>query len=107
MTLDLSWELVRAGLAVSVNAGSMFDAMNVQDVLFDVEGEQHAVVTTACCVQSQELIRQRLAEPVRIVGQSPGDEFDDCGGHLLGQLAESLQCGTSNFDFPAVPIVRW
>lgn len=31
-----------------VSAGKMFNAVNVQDVLFDIEGEQHSVVTTAC-----------------------------------------------------------
>lgn len=79
--------------------------MNVQNVLFDIEGEQHAVVTTACGAQSQESIRQRLAEPLRIIGQRSGDEFDDRGGSLLGQLAESLQRGTGDLDFPGVPVV--
>lgn len=74
--------------------------MNVQDVLFNIEREQHAVVAPACCAQSQEFIRQRLAEPVRIVGQSSSDEFDDRGGSFLGQLAEALQRGTGDFDFP-------
>lgn len=61
----------------------MFNAMNVQDAFFNVEGEQHAVVTTACRAQSQEFIGEGLAEPMRIIGQSSGDEFDDCGGSLF------------------------
>ena len=84
----------------------MFNAMYVQGAFFDVEGEQHAVITTACCAQSQEFIGEGFAEPMRIIGQSSGDEFDDRCRNLLWQLTESLQRRTGDFDLRWTLIVR-
>lgn len=78
----------------------MFDAMNVQDVFFIIQSEQHAVISAACRAQTEKFIREGLAEPVRVIGQNPGNEFDDRGGSLLWQLSKSLQGGTGDFDFP-------
>jgi hypothetical protein len=55
----------------------VFDAVDVQDVLFDVEGEQHPIVTAACGAQAEEFVRQRFTQSVRAIGQDASDEFDD------------------------------
>ncbi len=89
-----------------VNIGSVFDAMNVRGVPFKIECEQDAVVTTACSAQAQELIGERLAEPLRIVSQSSGDELADCGGSFLRQPTKSLQRGTGDFGLPRTLVIR-
>ena len=70
-------------LAGLVDVRAVFDAVDIEGVLFDIEGEQHAVVTTAGGAQAQEFIGEGLTEPAGIIGQDTGDEFDDSGGSLL------------------------
>ncbi|MDN4609893.1 hypothetical protein [Arthrobacter burdickii] len=60
----------------------MFDAMDIEAVVLDVECEQHPVVAVACRAQAQEFVRERLAELARIIGQNPGDESDHRGSSL-------------------------
>lgn len=73
----------RTGSAWFVHIRSMFNAVDVQGVLFDIQGEQHTVVATACGAQAQEFICEGFAEAAGIIGQGAGDEFDDRGGSLL------------------------
>lgn len=67
---------------------AVFDAVDVQGVLFDIEGEQHAVVAAACGAQAQLFVGAGLTESAGVIGQNAGDEFDDCGGSLLRQPAK-------------------
>lgn len=60
-----------------VDVGSVFYAVGIQDVLFDIEGEEHPVVASACGAESEQFAREGLAQPVRIIGQDASDEFDE------------------------------
>lgn len=64
-------------LARLVYVGSVVDAVDVQDVVYNVEGEQHAIVAAPCRRQADQLIREGFAQPTGIVGQRAGDEFNE------------------------------
>lgn len=57
----------------------MVDAVDIKYVLFDVQSEQHPVVTSTSGAKTEKFIRQWLAKPVRIPGEGSGDKFNDCG----------------------------
>ena len=94
------------GLTRLVDVGPVFDAVDVQNVLFDIEGEQHPVVTTPCGAQTEQFVGQGLAQPIGILGKCTGDEFDDRGGRLLGQPSETLQCRAGDLNLPR-RVARW
>ena len=73
-----------------VDVGSVFDAVDVQDVVFNAEGEQHAIVAAPRRTQAEQLIREWFAQPAGVVGQRAGDEFNDRYCRLLGKPAETL-----------------
>lgn len=84
----------------------MLDAVDIQDVLFEIESEQHPIITTTRGAQSEEFVCEGLAEPARVMSEGPGDEFDDRGGGFFGELAEPLQRRTGDFDLPSSRITR-
>lgn len=82
---------------------SVFDAVDVQDVVFNVEGEQHAIVAAPCRSQAKQFIREGFAQPTGIVGQRAGDEFNDRCCWLPGKPAGTPQGRTRDFDLPPLP----
>lgn len=65
--------------------------MDVQDVVYNVEGEQHAIVAAPYRRQADQLIREGFAQPTGIVGQRAGDEFNDGCCSPLRKPAETVQ----------------
>ena len=76
----------------------MLDPMDIQGVLFGIKGKQDAVVSTARSAHAQQFVRQRFAEPMGIVGESPGNELDDGLGRLFRQSPKPLKGGAGDFD---------
>ena len=57
--------------------GSVVDSDNDDGVVGVVDAEQDAIIAAAGAVKVCEVVAQRLAKPVGVLGERPGDEFDD------------------------------
>ncbi len=55
----------------------MVDSDDDDGVVGVVDAEQDAVVAASGAVEAGEVVAQRFAEPVRVLGEGSGDEFDD------------------------------
>ncbi|BCW57268.1 hypothetical protein J2790_003025 [Paenarthrobacter nicotinovorans] len=61
----------------------MFDAVDKKDMFFKVQSEEHPIIASPSGAESEEFVRQRLAEPMRILRQGSGDELNDRGSGLF------------------------
>lgn len=66
-----------------------------------VDAEQDSVVTAASASVRRQFAAGRLAESVRIIGQWPGDEFDDGDRNFVGKALKVLPGGPSHLDVVA------
>lgn len=63
-----------------------------------IDAEQDPVVATPRAAVGGQFAAQRFAEPVRIVGQRTGDEFDDGGGDFMGKTLQVALRRPVNLD---------
>lgn len=61
----------RVRLMRLVYVGSVFNAVDVQDVVFNVEGEQDAIVAAPCRAQAEQLIREGSAQQTGLSASGP------------------------------------
>jgi len=92
--LDVLWRQ-RLG---AVGVGSVVDFHDDDGVVGVVDAQQDAVVATACAVETFEVVAQRFAEPVRIVGEGAGDELDDGVDDSWRESSEVAACRGRDFD---------
>ena len=61
----------------AICVGTVVDSDDDDGVVGVVDAQQDPVVTAAGAVEASEVVAQRFAEPVRVLGEGSGDELDD------------------------------
>jgi len=90
--------------AAAVDVGAVVDGDDEDGVLVVIDAQQDPIVAATRASIGSQLSAERLAQPVRVVSQGAGDEFDDRRGDLVWETIEVTPRGS--VDFNAVWPVR-